>query len=379
MDQPLHAESRVFELKRFVGFGDEDARHLLAFRAIAAPHFERIASALYDRIAEHEEAFATLTRQTSAEERRRFVVAWLERLLGGIYDTDYFERVEAIGRAHARSGLPQRFVFGAMSAVRTLLGAISTDLDVARALGRVLDLELALMVEAYQAELRPRLVRRARADAASTLATGFAHELRNPLNGAQLHLAVLARELARTGASADLCDAASVVDGELKRLARFITEFLDFVRPKPYALAPTDLRGVCQRVIERVPVVRLELPPSAVCVMGDPAALARALANVVENALEAVGPSGGSVVVRVHGEAGTAWIDVDDDGPGIVTPDAPIFDAFYSTKTRGTGLGLAIVHRVLTDHGGTVDVESKPGHTCFRLRLPVIDPRMEST
>jgi signal transduction histidine kinase len=105
--------------------------------------------------------------------------------------------------------------------------------------------------------------------------------------------------------------------------------------------------------------------------------LAQALANVVENAIEAVGPRGGSVGVRVHRDVRTAFLDVEDDGPGLATPGAPIFDAFYSTKPRGTGLGLAIAHRIVTDHGGTVDVESKPGRTPFRFSLPAIDPERE--
>jgi nitrogen-specific signal transduction histidine kinase len=64
-------------------------------------------------------------------------------------------------------------------------------------------------------------------------------------------------------------------------------------------------------------------------------------------------------------------IEVEDDGPGLPSPDAPVFDAFFSTKPSGTGLGLAITHRIVTDHGGTVDVESRPGRTCFRLSIPI--------
>jgi nitrogen-specific signal transduction histidine kinase len=52
-------------------------------------------------------------------------------------------------------------------------------------------------------------------------------------------------------------------------------------------------------------------------------------------------------------------------------PDAPIFDAFFSTKPQGTGLGLAIAHRIVTDHGGTIDVSSKPGRTVFGITLPM--------
>jgi nitrogen-specific signal transduction histidine kinase len=63
--------------------------------------------------------------------------------------------------------------------------------------------------------------------------------------------------------------------------------------------------------------------------------------------------------------------EVHDDGPGMSDGAAPIFDAFYSTKQEGTGLGLAIVHRVVSDHGGRIQVDSKPGHTMFRVVLPI--------
>ena len=58
-------------------------------------------------------------------------------------------------------------------------------------------------------------------------------------------------------------------------------------------------------------------------------------------------------------------------GPGLPDPDAPIFDAFFSTKEGGTGLGLAISHRIVSDHGGTIDVTSRPGRTSFRIALPL--------
>jgi nitrogen-specific signal transduction histidine kinase len=62
---------------------------------------------------------------------------------------------------------------------------------------------------------------------------------------------------------------------------------------------------------------------------------------------------------------------VEDEGPGVVNPEAPIFDPFFSTKAQGTGLGLAIVHRIATDHGGSVEFQSRPGKTVFRVTLPI--------
>jgi len=72
--------------------------------------------------------------------------------------------------------------------------------------------------------------------------------------------------------------------------------------------------------------------------------------------------------VRVRREPLCARIEIEDDGPSL---EAPIFDAFYSTKPHGTGLGLSIVHRIVTDHGGRIDVDSRPGSTRFRLKLPL--------
>jgi signal transduction histidine kinase len=60
---------------------------------------------------------------------------------------------------------------------------------------------------------------------------------------------------------------------------------------------------------------------------------------------------------------------IEDTGVGFPN-DAAIFDAFYTTKEGGTGLGLAIVHRIIQEHGGSISAESRPGRTCFTLRLP---------
>jgi signal transduction histidine kinase len=67
-------------------------------------------------------------------------------------------------------------------------------------------------------------------------------------------------------------------------------------------------------------------------------------------------------------------LEVEDNGPGLANVDAPIFDAFFTTKDGGTGLGLSIVHRIAHDHGGTVEVTSTPGNTVFSTRLPIASP-----
>ena len=114
-----------------------------------------------------------------------------------------------------------------------------------------------------------------------------------------------------------------------------------------------------------------DLPSTDLNIQADQASLLQVLLNLLGNAIDATGTTGGSVKLRVRRTPRAALIDVEDDGPGLPSPDAPIFDAFFSTKEGGTGLGLAITHRIVTDHGGSIAVTSLPGKTEFRVALPL--------
>jgi PAS domain S-box-containing protein len=216
--------------------------------------------------------------------------------------------------------------------------------------------------------------------AIGTLAAGLAHEIRNPLNGAQLHVSFLERAIKRKAPEPDMLEATRVVGDEIKRLANLVTEFLDFARPRPPDLKPTSLvrllehaRGLVEASAESASVQLIcDKPTSDVEFPGDADKLTQVLLNLLNNAVEAAGSAGGgSVLLRGRRGPRHVVIDVEDDGPGLSSPDAPIFDAFYSTKEGGTGLGLAITHRIVTDHGGTIDVSSRPGKTKFHVTLPL--------
>lgn len=212
--------------------------------------------------------------------------------------------------------------------------------------------------------------------AVGRLAAGLAHEIRNPLNGAQLHVSFLKRAIARSATQRDLLEAADVVKDEITRLANLVTEFLDFARPRPPELKPTSLLRALEHACSLVEgsakaagvAVTCDRPASDVEFPADAAKLTQVLLNLLNNAIEA---GGKSVCVRGRRGPRQVFIDVEDDGVGLPSADAPIFDAFYSTKEGGTGLGLAISHRIVTDHGGTIDVSSRPGKTGFHIRLPL--------
>ena len=159
-----------------------------------------------------------------------------------------------------------------------------------------------------------------------------------------------------------------------------MTEFLDFARPRPPQLTLTPARALCERVVHLVAAqaaaahVRLvtDLPGRDAVLQADPAKLEQVLLNLLANGVEVLAPSGGGqLILRLRRQPRTVTFEVEDDGPGIPGPDTPVFDPFFSTKPDGTGLGLAISHRIVSDHGGDLIVESKPGRTVFRVTLPV--------
>lgn len=232
-----------------------------------------------------------------------------------------------------------------------------------------------------QNDLSRKLRQNEKLAAVGTLAAGLAHEIRNPLNGAILHITFLERGLKRAGVGdPEVLEAVQVVADECKRLSTLVHEFLDFARPRPLNKKLVLAQELCSRAVHLVETdaavahvsVRLDLPLSDILLELDAHKIEQVLLNLLRNAIEAcAGASGGSVVLRARRLPRALVLEVEDDGPGLSDPKAPIFDIFYSTKPQGTGLGLAIVHRIVTDHEGTIDVESRPGKTIFRITLPI--------
>ncbi len=530
---PLH--DTLAEMKRYIAFSAEDAALLAGFRDTATPHFERIAQEFYDQIRLHEEAHAVFTGEAQIVRLQRSLVRWMERVFSGIYDEAYFAETTAIGRMHIKTGLPQRYIFSAMTLIRLSLMDLaeasgSQGYRIIRAICRLLDLELAIMLESYceeslarvgQAERlaketlgrdlaqtqhryinavelarimiigldeggiihlwnretervtgypreealghhlleilgvapngegakiqgmlaefaaagknasasdRPatemgfstraghhrvirwhfthapvdddivsvfalgrditveraqqeRVKQHERLAAIGTLAAGLAHEIRNPLNGAQLHITELDLALRDLDGSADLLETVHVVRDEIRRLGGLVTEFLDFARPRPLLLKQVVIQELLARTAQMVAAqaqashvaLTIDVPPTAIELHADRAKLEQVLLNLTQNAIDAL-TGGGHVVLRARRQPRTVTVEVEDDGPGI-PQGLQIFDAFFSTKPHGTGLGLSITHRIVTDHSGTIEVESVPGRTLFRVALPIAGPQ----
>lgn len=218
-------------------------------------------------------------------------------------------------------------------------------------------------------------------NAMAPLALGLAHEIRNPLNAAVLELHLLSRAIERLGEPAvrdPMKRRVTIVESEIKRLERLLTDFLDLARPRAPQREAVDLARVVGDVLDleaealashKVSAVR-ELEPSCLA-LGDLEKLKQVALNLVVNALDVM-PDGGALKAQVGGDASEVWMAIGDTGPGV-DPSilAEIFDPFFTTKAAGTGLGLAIVRKIVDQHSGRIAVDTKQGEgATVRVILP---------
>ena len=226
-------------------------------------------------------------------------------------------------------------------------------------------------------ELLRRMLRSERLAAVGTMAAGLAHEVRNPLNSASLQLTLLQRRLARGEGAAETLPVAEIIKSEIDRLDRLVRDFLAFSQPRPLDVKSVDAETLISSHVgliapdaeaSRVKIAT-ELAPALPPIAGDPERLRQVLLNLTRNAVEAMQGRPGTLTLRARCDENSVELDVEDDGPGF-SEDLPVFDAFFTTKEQGTGLGLSLVHRIIADHGGSIRVRSRPGRTCFTLRLP---------
>jgi len=221
-----------------------------------------------------------------------------------------------------------------------------------------------------------------RSNAVKNLAAGVAHEIGNPLNALNIHLQLLSRELSGLADDATrrpLQELAEVARKEVERLDAIITQFLRAVRPsKPVLLpeAPAEVLEETLRLLKtefgnRRIEVSVDIPEAVPAVKLDRQQIKQVFFNIIKNALDAM-PDGGTLKIAFG--VGDAFVDLSfmDTGCGIATAEmGHVFDPYYTTKPNGTGLGLMIVRRIVEDHGGEIELATKPEQgTCFKIRLP---------
>ncbi len=219
------------------------------------------------------------------------------------------------------------------------------------------------------AAVERQAAREQRLVALGSMSSVMAHELRNPLASLKGHAQLLVEDLEE---GKNKTKAERVV-AEAERLELLTTSLLDFVRDGPIDLAPVTPTELVARSLEHLPAerVNVDLSGAPKTLQVDTARLARALQNLVQNALQAT-PEADKVDVKIARSDGDVLITVRDRGPGIPAgSEAQIFEPFMTTRVRGTGLGLPVARRIAEQHHGTLTGESHlEGGALFQLRFP---------
>jgi two-component system sensor histidine kinase KdpD len=329
------------------------------------------------------------------------LVAWVLRTSKGVGvpasgSVPWNQRLVSVGAAEAIPGVSAEGAYLPLQTTTSLEGVLVV---VPSSPGRLSDDDVRLL--AAVANLAASSIERQRLeeDAAhaealreadrlkSTLVSSVSHELKTPLAAATARVTGLIEE-------GDSCEPARVqeeltaVADDLERLNDSIGDLLDFSRLESDAWQPHfdyyDLRDILGTVLSRLASshrdrVRFDLAEDLPDVHADFAQLARALNNLIENALLYSSP-GTDVVVGARSTDGAVELWVVDSGPGVPDSDKPhIFEKFYRGTAAagvpsGTGLGLAITREIVRTHGGTTTVEDVLPHGArFVLTLPLLD------
>lgn len=505
---------RYRELQQYVGWTAEDAARVQSLAAALEPRLTALVDDFYQEIERHPVVHQVITGGPEQIERlKRALLAWLRELFSGRYDRDYVLRRWQIGKRHLGIGLDQIYVQAALARLRNgLLHALEQTWQgnwppeggaIRRSINLLLDLELAIIQDAYHREhvelvqehtrAQGELAFRALVEAApcmviiitapdrsilyfnpfaekvtgylsaevlgknlielfngpalaagmalekgtefevpvrckdgsrrwvlwnherlsdfrgrpanlvvgldrtelrdvqqrawqserlaelGVLASGLAHEIRNPLNSIRFNLLNVQDGIAQP--QTDPADVAAMVKDiadEVDRLEGIMRDFLHLARPDPALVEPIEVRELLESVARlvdgpcRAQNVEFALDCAAqVRAAADPNQLKQVLLNLVLNAQQAM-PQGGRLDLRCQAPADGVRIEVSDTGPGIPEDIRDkLFQPFFSTKKEGTGLGLSICRRLVEQMHGRIDFTTEPGKgTTFVVRLP---------
>ncbi len=214
-----------------------------------------------------------------------------------------------------------------------------------------------------------------------TLTSGLAHEIKNPLSTVQLNLQLLREDIPAGPAFARLTNRLGTVQKETGRLREILDDFMRYAGRIEVDRRPHDVNEMLEDLVDfytpqaQSQRVRLRLSkgPGALVARLDERLIKQALLNLMINAVQAMPPEGGEIILAAKRQDGRAVIDVIDTGRGIPAASlGKLFDAYYSTKSGGTGLGLAITRRVIEEHGGRISITSEVGRgSDFRIELPL--------
>jgi PAS domain S-box-containing protein len=212
------------------------------------------------------------------------------------------------------------------------------------------------------------------------LASGVAHEIRNPINAIGMIAQRLNKEFIPTSNQTEYTDITQLLRNEVNRVNKIITQFLSFAKPIDIILKAVELKPYFEEIYHlfedqaKQKAIRFILQKDdLINIMIDPDLMKQSLMNIIQNAFDAVNKDG-EVIVQYFKVKNELMIQVSDNGVGI-SPDQQkkIFDLYFTTKKDGNGLGLSISQKIISQHNGSISVSSKVNKgTTIKIILPIL-------
>jgi two-component system NtrC family sensor kinase len=363
---------RYRELQAWVGWDDDSARRVAATAEVLAPHLVALVDDFYEEIDRHPDARKVITGgQAQIERLKGTLIQWLRELLAGHYDESYVARRWQVGWRHVEIGLEQVFTNVALSRLRTGLmrtlhehwqGDAQELQDTVRSLNKLLDLDLAIIEDAYQAEYSARLQRSERMATIGQVAGGVAHELRNPLNVVKTSVYYLLN--AKNPTPMKQVEHLRRIEKHVVLADGVITALSNFAKLPVPNRTPFAVEQCVREALDANPLtdniqLTIDCPSSLPSALADGEQVRIVFANLIRNAREAM-PQGGRLTVTARAVDGGIETMVADTGVGIPTEQlSRVMEPLFSTKARGLGLGLSIARAILEKNGGRLRVTSE--------------------
>ena len=251
------------------------------------------------------------------------------------------------------------------------------------AIAFITDITERKRVEAQLQRQREVLYQNEKLAALGTMAAGIAHEMNNPLGIITTRIEVMLLDAEQQALPGQVLEDLQVLHRASQRVARIAASLRSFARHSPGDRVPLDLNAVVDESVQllqkplaadNIQIVT-SLDRTLPTILGDASTLHQVLMNLLTNAREAM-PGGGQIRLETGPTERPGWIRllVADTGAGIPAEEiSKIFDPFFTTKRTGTGLGLSVSYGIIQEHGGTVDVQSRPGAgTSFIISFPTL-------
>jgi signal transduction histidine kinase len=260
-------------IKLYVGFTDASSAALRELHPSRCPFFQPIVDDFYAAIEAHPaRARRSPAARPQIDRLKQTLVRWMDKMLLGPHDEEYYELRARIGRMHVRIALPQRYMFTAMDRIRVrLLDVVRTEIAtiprrstrIATALNQILDLELAIMLETYKEDLETKNRNAERLATIGQFAASIGHELRNPLGVVESSIYLLRQHLGPERRSARGEEDLDRIGGEVQRANKTIHDLLDSgAQPPAPENAPPCCASWSTSAREAAPAARVDAAAS---------------------------------------------------------------------------------------------------------------------